>query len=160
MPAKAHSSKSLREFRNNKIGRDYIVEDTIETGIILQGTEVKATRQSGVQISEAFARFDKERLILYHAHIPEYSFANLDNHDPYRPRELLIKKKETKKLQQAIQQNGRTLIPRRIYFKKAIIKVELGLCMGKKLYDKRESMKKQTALREAERAMKDFQRRR
>lgn len=160
MPAKAKPSKSLREFRNNKIGRDYIVEETIETGIILQGTEVKAIRQSGVQMSEAFARFDKERLILYHAHIPEYSFANLDNHDPYRPRELLIKKKETKKLQQAIQQNGRTLIPRRIYFKKAIIKVELGLCMGKKLYDKRESMKKQTALREAERAMKDFQRRR
>lgn len=156
--AKTQPSKSPREFRNNKIGRDYIIEDTIETGIVLLGTEVKAIRQSGVQINEAFARFDKERLMLYHAHIPEYHFANLNNHDPYRPRQLLIKKRESKKLQQAALQNGRALVPKKIYFKKALIKVELALCTGKKLYDKREAMKKKTELREAEREMKRFQR--
>lgn len=144
----------LSEVRNARLHRDYFVDETLEAGIALRGTEVKSIRQGLAQINEAFVRIDKEVPILYHAHIAEYAFGTSSNHNPYRPRKLLLHKREIRKWQQAIQSGGRTLIPARLYFRKGLVKLEVALCRGKKQYDKREDLKKKVDQRETERYLK------
>ena len=154
MCAKTHPPSRQKEYRNNKARHEYIIEETLEAGIVLTGTEVKAIRAGRIQISDAFARIERGRIILYHMHIGEYAFGNIHNHQPYRARELLLKKKQIHKLEQATHSGGRVMVPLRLYFKKALVKVEIALATGKKHYDKRQHLKKKIALREAERAIK------
>lgn len=152
----AHKKKKKdrpREIRNSKVSRNYQIEDKYEAGIKLTGTEIKAIRAGQVQISDAFVRLEKGIPILYHVHINEYEFGNLNNHKPTRPRLLLLNKKEIRKLTVALDTGGLALIPTRMYFKQGLLKVEIALCRGKKLYDKREDLKKKAQLRDAERAI-------
>jgi SsrA-binding protein len=143
-----------REIRNSKVHHNYHVEETWEAGIVLRGTEVKSIRDGKAQIGDAFARVEKGEVFLYHAHISEYAFGNLNNHNPVRPRKLLLNKREIRKLLAATEAGGKTLIPTRLYFAHGLVKVEIAVCSGKKLFDKRETLKKRIDLREAEKAMK------
>ena len=154
--AKPKDKPRVTEIRNAKAHRNYHVGDRYEAGIKLQGTEVKSIRAGKAQISDAFVRMDRRIPVLYHAHIDEYTFGNLNNHNPVRPRKLLLKKKEIDKLQAEVDAGGKALIPTRMYLKKGLVKVEIAVCTGKKLYDKREDLKKKTELREAEKALKRF----
>ena len=140
--------------RNSRARRDYFVDETLEVGIELKGTEVKSIRQGLVQINDAFVRIEKEVPTLYHAHIAEYSLGTHTNHNPYRPRRLLMHKREIRKWEQLIQSGGRTIVPLRMYFNKGLVKVEIALCRGKKQYDKRDDMKKAVDMREAQRTVK------
>ena len=156
MAAKKIDSERFREIRNAKVRRDFFVEDSLEAGIVLTGTQVKSIRSGRAQISDAFIRIEKGEIFLHHAHIEEYLYGNLNNHIPYRPRKLILHKKEIKKLEVALQSGGRALIPLRLYCKKARVKVQSALCKGKKLYDKREDLKKKAILRDTERTMRDY----
>lgn len=140
-----------REFRNSKIFHNYNVGDKFEAGIKLTGTEIKSIRAGKVQLNDAFVRMDRDIPTLYHAHIQEYDFGNLNNHKPTRPRLLLLNKKEIRRLRHEMETGGQALIPVRMYFKGGLIKVEIALCRGKKLYDKREDLKKKAEMREAQR---------
>lgn len=158
MAAKKDSSSRLKEFRNAKVYRDYFVEDKFEAGIVLTGTEVKSIRAGRVQLNDAFGRVEKGGIFLYHVHISEYEFGNINNHNPYRPRKLLLHRKEIEKITYEMSAGGMALIPTRLYFKEGLIKVELGLCKGKKLYDKREDLKKKAHEQEMQRAVKTMRR--
>lgn len=154
MAGKKPSSPRQKEIRNSRIHRDYFVEDSYEAGIVLTGTEVKSIRTGNAQISESFARFERGKLILYNAYIDEYTFGNYNNHAPRRPRKLLLHKKELIRLKQAVEAERLTLVPRRLYFKQALVKVDLCLCKGKKQYDRRDDLKAKVTKREIDRAMK------
>lgn len=140
--------------RNSRARRDFFIDETLEAGVVLTGTEVKSIRQGMVQINEAFIRIDKGAPILYHAHIAEYAFGTSSNHNPYRPRKLLLNSREIRKWEQSIQSGGRTIVPLRMYFKNGLVKVEIALCRGKKQFDKREDLKKEVDLRESQRMVK------
>ena len=155
--AKAKQNERNKEIRNSKVHHNFFVTETYEAGIILRGTEVKSVRLGKAQIAEAFARIDKGEVFLYNAHINEYAFGNLNNHNPVRPRKLLLNKREIHKIMGAIESGGKTLIPTRMYIKHGLVKVEIGLCTGKKLHDKRETLKRKIDMREAEKAMKRTQ---
>ncbi len=152
--AKTNQSDRYKEIRNNRVHKEYFVDESLECGIMLRGTEVKAIRQGQVQITDSFVRMDKGEPVMYHAHISEYAFGTNANHNPLRPRKLLMKQKEIRKWEQALKAGGTTLIPLRMYFKKGLVKVEIGLCRGKRAYDKRDDLKAREAQREIERAMK------
>jgi len=140
---------------NRKAFHDYAIEEKIEVGLILKGTEVKSLREGRVNLREAYATVADGKAILHNCHIGEYSHGNIANHDPLRPRGLLLHKKEIQKLTGKVQQKGLTLVPLRMYFnQRGIAKVELGLARGKKQYDRREAVKQREAGREMERAMK------
>lgn len=151
MCAKAKNADRFREVRNAKAHRDYFVEETLEAGIVLTGAEVKAIREGGAQISDAFARPDGNHVVLYHANIAEYSHSAHVKHNPYRPRKLLLHRREILRLKHELDTGGRSIIPLRLYFKKALVKVELGLCKGKKMHDKRDDIKEKEAKREMDR---------
>jgi len=151
---KADKGSAPAEIRNAKARRDYFVEETYEAGIVLAGTEVKSIRAGKAQLSEGFCRFVKGELYLFGLHIDEYAFGNVNNHRPRRDRKLLLKRRELRKLQREAEAGGRTIVPLRLYFKQALIKVEIGLCSGKKLFDKREDLKKKAVQREMDRALK------
>ena len=140
---------------NKKVYHEYFLEEIYEAGISLHGTEVKSIRMGKCSIKEAFIHIEKGEVILYGMHISPYEKGNIFNKDPFRVRKLLLHKKEINKLAGKIKQEGLTLIPLSLYFKKQYVKVELGLCKGKKLYDKRESMAKRDAKRDIDRAMKE-----
>jgi len=146
------------EIRNRRAFHDYHIHDRLEAGLVLQGTEVKSVRLGKAQIQESFVRFDKGQPYLYHAHIEEYAFGNENNHLPRRPRKLLLNKREIRKIRESVQMGGKTVIPLRLYFRKGNLKVEIAVASGKKLHDKRETLKKKEADREANRAVRDFQR--
>jgi SsrA-binding protein len=137
---------------NSKARRDYHILEVFEAGIVLKGTEVKALRAGKGQITDAFARVEKDEVFLYNAHIDEYSYGNLQNHVPKAPRKLLLHKSEIKKLigQSAIQ--GQALVPLAFYWKNGKVKVSLALGKGKAQFDKREDIKKRDADREVKRA--------
>lgn len=120
---------------------------------MLTGTEIKSLRAGKAQINDAFVRVDNGEAVMYQSHISEYDFGNINNHNPARPRKLLLHKKEILKLKAATDSGGTAIIPLKIYFKKALAKVLIALCTGKKLYDKREDIKKREAMREARRAL-------
>ncbi len=140
--------------RNSRAKRDFFIDETLEAGIVLLGTEVKSIRLGLAQINEAFVRIDRGVPILYHAHIAEYAFGTSSNHNPVKPRKLLLNSREIRKWEQAMQSGGRAIIPLRMYFKNGLIKVEIALCRGKKQYDKREDLKKEVDLRESQRTVK------
>jgi len=140
---------------NRKAFHDYRIDERFEAGMVLQGTEVKAMREGRVNLKDSFARVDKNEVVLHNCHISPYSHGNIMNHDPLRPRVLLLHKKEIRKLIGQTQQKGLTLVPLRIYFSpRGLAKVELALAKGKKEYDRRETIKQREAGREMERAMK------
>ena len=145
-----------KEILNKKLHFKYKVEEKLEAGIVLQGTEVKAIREGNAQINEAFCKVTGDDIILQNAHISEYTHGNYNNHAPARPRKLLLHRKEINRIRGQLEAGGKTLVPARLYFRKGLIKLEVALCTGKKLYDKRQDMKKRVEMREAERAMKTY----
>ncbi|HQU09146.1 MAG: SsrA-binding protein [Verrucomicrobia bacterium 21-51-4] len=147
------STKALPEVRNAKARHDFSIEETLEAGIALCGTEVKSIRAGKCQIAGSFVRFERGEPVLYNSHIEEYAFGNLNNHNPKRPRKLLLHGKEIRKLQAALEAGGCALVPLKVYFKGGLVKVQIGLGRSKKNEDKREDLRKRTALREAERAI-------
>ncbi len=153
--ARAKSSgERFTEIRNSKATHDYFVESRFEAGIALRGTEVKAIRAGRAQINDAFGRFKNGELWLMNAHIDEYAFGTYTNHEPRRTRKLLLHASELRKIAQAVNQGGKTVIPLRMYFKEALVKVEIGVCSGKKNYDKRDDLKRRIVDREIDRAIK------
>lgn len=151
---KKKSTDHHREIRNAKAHHNYHVGDRFEAGLVLQGTEVKALRAGNGQITEAFCRIEKGQVWLYNAHIGDYKFGNLENHPPRRKRKLLLHRREINKLLGAVEAGGKSLIPLRLYHKHGLLKMEIALCTGKKLHDKRETLKKRVMMREAEREMR------
>jgi len=156
MTGKAKESGGKVVATNRKAFHDYFIEDKFEAGIVLQGTEVKSLREGKVNLQDSFASVRDGEVFLHHCHISPYSHGNIMNHDPLRVCKLLLHRNEINKLLGKTQQKGLTLIPLRIYFSaRGHAKVELGLAKGKKLYDRRESIKAREAGREVERAIKD-----
>jgi SsrA-binding protein len=141
---------------NRKAFHDYFIEERYEAGIMLQGTEVKSLREGRVNLQDSYASVRGSEVFLHQCHISPYSHGNIMNHDPTRVRKLLLHKTEIHKLLGKTQQKGLTLIPLRIYFsKRGYAKIELGLAKGKKLYDRRETIKTREAGREVQRAIKE-----
>lgn len=139
--------------RNKRAFHEYSIFDTLECGIVLTGTEVKSLRESSVSLEDAYARISDEEVWLIGSDIPEYAMANRFNHKPKRPRKLLMHRREIAKFAGKASQQGFTLVPLRMYFKKGRAKVEIAVARGKKQYDKRESQKTAEAQREIRRAM-------
>ncbi len=141
--------------QNRKARHDYFVEETYEAGLELKGTEVKSIRLGQVNLKDSFAQVRKGELFAEGMHISPYEKGNIFNVDPMRPKRLLMHKGEIRKLEQAIMQKGLTLVPLSLYFKDGRIKLELAVCKGKKLYDKRDDMAKRDAQRDMERMMRE-----
>lgn len=139
---------------NKKAYHDYFIEDKYETGIELFGTEVKSIRMGKCSIKESFIRIEKGEVYIYGMHINPYEKGNIFNKDPLRTRKLLLHKSEITKLSSKIAEKGYTLVPLQVYFKGSLVKVEMGLAKGKKLYDKRDDIAKKDQKREIEREMK------
>ena len=139
---------------NKKAYHDYFILDKYEAGISLHGTEVKSLRMGKCSIKEAFVRIENGEVIIYGMHISPYEKGNIFNKDPLRPRKLLMHKYEINKLMGKIKEKGMTLVPLKVYFKGSLVKVEIGLARGKKLYDKRQDIAKKDQRREAEKEFK------
>jgi SsrA-binding protein len=152
MCAQSRDSDRYTEIRNAKAGRDYFIEDRFEAGIALRGTEVKSIRNGHAQISDAFARVDRGEVWLHNAHIDPYAFDSSNSHDVRRQRKLLLNRSEIRKIAQALDAGGRALVPLRLYFKGALVKVEVALATGKKRFDKREDLRKRAEIRDRDRA--------
>lgn len=140
--------------QNRKARHEYEVLDTLECGIVLHGSEVKSLRQGRMSIDEAYGRVDKGEVWLVGLDIQEYSFANVQNHDPRRRRKLLMHRREIKKFAAQAYEKNLTLVPLKMYFTRGRAKVLMGICRGKKLYDKRETKKKRDVQRDIDRAMR------
>jgi SsrA-binding protein len=140
--------------QNRKAFHDYSIEETVEAGIVLTGTEVKSLRDGKANLKDSYVLVKDSEAFLLNCHISPYTHGNIMNHDPVRTRKLLLHKKEIARLLGKTIQKGYSLIPLKIYFKGSHAKVEIGLARGKKMYEKRESIKKREADREIERAMK------
>ena len=141
--------------KNKKAFHDYFVDETYETGISLFGTEVKSVREGKVNLKDSYVSVKTGEAILIGMHISPYEKGNIFNKDPLRPRKLLLHRREINKLIGLTQQQGYTLIPLEIYFKGSYVKVALGLCRGKKNYDKREAIAERDAKRNMDRAFKE-----
>jgi SsrA-binding protein len=141
--------------RNRRAFHDYALEDTLECGLVLTGTEVKSLREGGTSLEDAYARLDGNEVWLIGCDIPEYTYGNRLNHKPKRPRKLLLHRREIAKFADKATQRGFTLVPLRMYFRNGRAKIELAVARGKKEYDKRETAKKNEAQREIRRAMTD-----
>lgn len=139
---------------NKKAHHDYFIEETYECGIELKGTEVKSVRMGKCSIREAFVRIEDGQMYIYGMHISPYEKGNIFNRDPLRVRRLLMHRKEIRRIEQKIREKGMTLVPTEVYFKDALIKVQVGLARGKKLYDKRADIAKKDMRRETEREFK------
>ncbi len=139
---------------NKKAFHDYFIEEQYEAGIELFGTEVKSLRMGKCSIKESFIRIDHEEVFVYGMHISPYEKGNIFNRDPLRVKKLLLHKSEIRKISGKIAQKGYTLVPLKVYLKGSLVKVEIGLAKGKKLYDKRQDVAKKDQRREAERSFK------
>ena len=139
---------------NKKAYHDYFVDEKYETGLVLHGTEVKSLRLGQCSIKEAFVRIENEEVWVYGLHISPYEKGNIFNKDPLRPKKLLMHKSEIRKLLGKVKEKGYTLMPLQVYFENGKAKLEIGLCRGKKLYDKRQDIAKRDQAREAERDFK------
>jgi SsrA-binding protein len=144
--------------RNKKAFHNYHIEETIEAGLVLVGSEVKSIRAGSVSIKESYARIDKGEACLYNMHISPYEKGSAFNPEPKRNRKLLLKKKQIMKLLSKVREKGITLVPLRVYFKGKYVKVELGLAKGKRQYDKRRAEAEKSAKRDMERALKEKKR--
>ncbi len=148
------AKESMKLVANNKKAyHDYFVDEKFEAGLVLHGTEVKSLRLGKCSIKEAFIRIENGEVWVYGMHISPYEMGNIFNKDPLRPKKLLLHKYEINKLLGKIKEKGFTLVPLQVYFKDGKAKIEMGLCRGKKLYDKRQDIAKKDQRREAE---KDF----
>ena len=150
---KGQDGKALAQ--NRKAYHDYFIEDTYEAGIVLSGTEIKSIRKGSANLRDAYAQVENGEVWLNNMHVSPYEQGNRFNHEPMRPRKLLLHRSEIAKLIGAVKEHGYTLIPTKLYIKNGFCKVELGLAKGKKQYDKRESAKKRDANREIQRALRD-----
>ena len=150
--AKGKGTKLIAQ--NKKAYHDYFIEETIQAGISLAGTEVKSLRMGKCSLKESYIQIKDGEAFIYNMHISPYEQGNIFNKDPRRPRRLLAHKSEIRHLQQQIKLQGYTLVPLQLYFKQGRVKVELGLCKGKKLYDKRADAAARDAKRDIDRAMK------
>ena len=151
----AEKRQAVKQIANNKKAYfDYFIEDKYEAGIELFGTEVKSLRMGKCSIKESFIRIERGEVYVYGMHISPYEKGKIFNKDPLRIRKLLLHKREIMKLSGEIAQKGYTLVPLSVYFKGSLVKVEIGLAKGKKLYDKREPLAKKDQRREAEKEFK------
>ena len=147
--------KGSRLIANNKKAyHDYFIEETYEAGIALHETEVKSLRMGKCSIKESFVRIENEEVYIYGMHISPYEKGNIFNRDPLRVKKLLLHKSEIRKMKGKIAEKGYTLVPLKVYFNRSLVKVEIGLAKGKKLYDKRQDIAKKDQRREAERDFK------
>ncbi|MEE0014616.1 MAG: SsrA-binding protein SmpB [Bacilli bacterium] len=144
------------EILNRKANHDYFIEDTYEAGIVLTGTEIKSIRAGNCNIKDCYGIIKNNEVYLLNMFIGQYKEGNIFNHDESRSRKLLLHRKEIKKLQQAIEIKGLTLVPIKLYFKENKLKVLLGVCRGKKEYDKRESIKERDIKREMQKKIKQY----
>jgi SsrA-binding protein len=140
---------------NKRAFFNYSVEESIDCGIELQGTEVKSIKANRLSFSDAYARIRNSEIWLYGLHVAEYTHGNLNNHDPDRIRKLLAHKSEIKRLRRKVDERGYTLVPIRVYQTHGLIKVELGLCKGKKTHDKREAIKRRDQKRDEARELRN-----
>lgn len=140
--------------KNRRAFHEYDVEEKIECGIALEGTEVKSIRDRKLSFSDSYGRIRNNELWLIGLHVAEYKQGNIHNHEPLRDRKLLVHRDELKRLKRHVDERGYTLVPLSIYLKGDLIKVEMGLCKGKKLYDKREDLKRKAQKRDAERELR------
>jgi SsrA-binding protein len=139
---------------NRKAYHNYHIQESLEAGIVLKGSEIKSIRAGKVNLSDAYARPENGELWLHNSHIASYDAASYNTHEPTRPRKLLLHRKEINSLAGKVVQKGLTLVPLRLYIKHGVAKVELGMAKGKKLYDKKEAIARRDTDREIERAMK------
>jgi SsrA-binding protein len=143
---------------NKKAYHEYFVDEVFEAGLALQGTEVKSVRMGQVSLKEAYCRIRNGEIFVENMNISPYEQGNRENHDPLRVRKLLLHRIEIDKLTKKVEERGFALVPTRLYFKDSRAKLEIGLCRGKKLYDKRETLKRKQADREASRAVREHSR--
>ena len=150
--------KGSRLIANNKKAyHDYFIEETYEAGIALHGTEVKSLRMGKCSIKESFIRIENEEVYIYGMHISPYEKGNIFNKDPLRVKKLLLHKAEIRKLRAKIAEKGYTLVPLKVYFNNSLVKVEIGLAKGKKLYDKRQDIAKKDQSHKQETDIDNFQ---
>ena len=151
-------SKNQRKIlaENRKARYEYFIEDEYEAGMVLLGTEVKSLRQGRVNLKDSYARVKNGEVFVYQMHIGPYPFAYYGNHDPLRPRKLLLHKREIKRIYGKVNEKGHALIPLRIYFKNGKVKLTLALAKGKRKYDKREAIKRRDEKRDLDRARKEY----
>ncbi len=143
--------------KNRKAWHDYSISEEVEAGMVLLGTEVKSLRDGRANLKDAYGRIDNGELYLHQMNISAYPFAYYDNHDPDRPRKLLLHKSELKRMEAKVREKGFSIIPLKVYFKRGKAKVTIGLARGKRKYDKRHAIKEREMKREIERAnKKDF----
>ncbi len=140
--------------QNRKAYHDYFIEDSIEAGVVLVGTEVKSLREGRVNLKDSYVLIKDDEAFLFNCHISPYSHGNILNHDPLRTRKLLLHKSQLIRLKIKLVQKGYSLIPLKVYFKGPFAKIEIGLAKGKRLYEKREKIKEKDVKREIERAVK------
>jgi SsrA-binding protein len=140
--------------RNKRARHDYFVEETMEAGLVLQGSEVKSLREARAVLGDAYATVRNGEAWLLQLSITEYPWANRWNHEPKRERKLLLHRREIEKLDKAITQSGYTALPLEVYLKKGLLKVQIGICKGKKQHDKRQDAKRRDAAREVEAALR------
>ncbi|RFU60820.1 SsrA-binding protein SmpB [Bacillus sp. V59.32b] len=143
--------------QNKKANHDYFIEETFESGIVLQGTEIKSIRAGKVQMRDSFAKIERGEVYLHNMHISPYEQGNRYNHEPLRTRKLLLHRKQINKLIGETKEQGYTIVPLKVYLKNGFAKVLIGLGRGKKQYDKREDLKQKEAKRDIERAFRDSQ---
>lgn len=141
--------------QNKKAYHDYFILDTYEAGIELRGTEIKSVRKGSTNLKDAFIRIKNNEAFIENMHIAPYEQGNRFNHEPLRTRKLLLHKKQIRKLQKEVKENGLTIVPTKLYFNTSKLKVEIALARGKKLYDKRQDLKAKDAKRDVERALKN-----
>ncbi|PIP47714.1 MAG: SsrA-binding protein [Chloroflexi bacterium CG23_combo_of_CG06-09_8_20_14_all_45_10] len=139
---------------NRKAYHDYHIQEMVEAGIVLKGSEIKSIREGKVNLCDAYAKPENGELWLYNSHIASYDAASYNTHEPTRPRKLLLHKKEIDSLAGKVAQRGLTLVPLKLYIKHGVAKIELGVAKGKKIYDKREAIARREVGREIERALK------
>jgi len=142
--------------KNRKAFHDYLILDRFEAGIELKGTEVKSCRAHNISLADTYARVEKGELFLYNVHISPYDHGNIHNHEPKRPRKLLMHKREILKLNQQIREKGNTIVPLKFYLKNGRVKVEIGIAKGKDKGDKRESLRKKQDNMAMKRAIKNY----
>ncbi len=149
-------SEGIKIITNNRKARhDFHIDDRLEAGIVLTGSEVKSLREGRVNMSEAFVRIQDGEAYLLNCHISPYDQGGYANHDPLRRRKLLMHRRELMKWQKAVEQKGFTIVPLRMYFRNSYVKVEIGLARGKKLYDKRADIAEQESKRRVQRIMSE-----
>lgn len=141
--------------KNRSAFHEYLIEDTFEAGIVLQGTEVKSIMDSKIQLKESYVIIKDDEIWLMNAHISPYKHGNINNHEPLRTRKLLLKRREIERLRKDTEQKGMTLVVTKVYWNNGRIKFEIGVAKGKKLYDKRETLKQKTIDKETNKQLKD-----